>query len=392
MRIMIGSESFYPNISGVAVTTWNLATYLAGQGHEVLVVVPSTSRSSYRESYEEGFYVHRIASIPHPLRRDLRVTTHPLRQIRAIVGSWQPEIIHLQDPTSIGSCLMKIARQSGIPVIISHHFTLEYILSYFRFLKPLQKRSQTFLTRSMRNFYNACEYVICPSETVKQWLLEVGVKVPVEVISNGVNLNQFFSYELPSGIRSDFELPELPIILYVGRIDIGKSLDTLLDAVPMVLENHRAHFVFCGGGNLLNRMRKKTEQQHLEPYVSFLGQLSHNDRDLSRLYQIAACFVIPSCCEAQSIVTMEAMASGLPIVAAAAGALPELVKDGDNGYLFEPENVEDLASKINLILEDRDLAHRMGQHSLEKVIEHEINRNLHKIENVYYEVLRHEKT
>jgi len=84
------------------------------------------------------------------------------------------------------------------------------------------------------------------------------------------------------------------------------------------------------------------------------------------------------------------MASGLPIIAAAAGALPELVQNGDNGYLFAPENIEDLAAKINLILENGELAHRMGQRSLEKVIKHDLNRNLNKIEKIYGEVTRHE--
>ena len=390
MRIIIGSESFYPNISGVAVATWNLATYLVGQGHEVLVLAPSTNRKSYRENFEEGFSVQRLPSIPNPFRKGFRVTMHPAQQINSIVESWQPQVIHLQDPTSIGSCLMKSAQKGGIPIVITHHFTLEYILSYFRFLKPLHKRSQAHLTVKMKDFYNACQYVICPSETVKRWLLGVGVQVPVVVISNGVNLHQFFSYEFPSGIRTDLGLPELPIILYVGRIDVDKSLDTLLDAVPLVLENHKAHFAFCGGGNLLGRLRRKTEQQGLNPYVSFLGQLDHQDHDLPRLYQIATCFVIPSCCEAQSIVTMEAMASGLPIVAAEAGALPELVQNGDNGYLFAPENIKDLAAKINLILENEELAHRMGQRSLEKVIKHDLNRNLNKIEKIYGEVSRHE--
>lgn len=390
MRIMVGSESFYPNISGVAVAAWNLSVYLVGRGHEVLVLAPSANRKSYKETYEEGFTVERLPSIPNPFRKGFRVTTHPRQQIDVIVKTWQPQIIHLQDPTSIGSCLMKSAQKFGIPVVITHHFTLEYILSYFRFLKPLQRRSQARLTNKMKDFYNACQYVICPSETIKKWLLTLGVQSPMVVISNGVNLHQFFSYEYPPGIRSDLGVPEIPIILYVGRIDVDKSLDTLLDAVPLVLRQYKAHFVFCGGGNLLGRLRRRAEQQGLTPHVSFLGQLDHQDHDLPRLYQIATCFVIPSCCEAQSIVTMEAMASGLPIVAAAAGALPELVENGDNGYLFAPEDCEDLAAKINMILENDERAHHMGQRSLEKIIEHDLNRNLHKIEKIYGEVARHE--
>jgi len=390
MRILIGSESFYPNISGVAVSTWNLASYLAGQGHQVLVLAPSTRKSSYWEDMVEGFSVYRLASISNPFRKGFRVTLYPLHKIRLMVEKWLPDVIHLQDPTSIGSCLLKVGKQRAIPVVISHHFTLDYILSYVRFLKPLHNRSRVHLTESMTEFYNNCHYVICPSETVKNWLLAVGVRVPVEAVSNGVNLDRFFSYEPPTRIRAILGLPDLPIVLYVGRIDQDKSLDTLLDAVPRVLEGQRAHFVFCGGGNLLEKLRKKVEQQGLSPYISFLGQFDHQSLDLPRIYQLATCFVIPSCCETQSIVTMEAMASGLPVVAARAGALPELVADDDNGYLFKPGDIEDLARKIILILENPDLRQRMGQRSLEKVLQHELDRNLNKIEQVYYGVVKYE--
>ena len=242
----------------------------------------------------------------------------------------------------------------------------------------------------MANFYNSCQYVICPSETVKSWLLTVGVKVPVAAISNGVDLHRFFSYESPSGIRADLGLPELPIVLYVGRIDQDKSLDTLLEAIPLVLQNQAAHFVFCGGGNLLGRLRKKILQAGLGEQVTFLGQLDHQNQELPRLYQIATCFVIPSQIETQSIVTMEAMASGLPVVAAAAGALPELVSEGDNGSLFDPGDAVELARKIGLILGNPELAQQMGQRSLQKVVEHELSRNLFKIEQIYEGVNRHE--
>ncbi|MCX5779492.1 MAG: glycosyltransferase [Firmicutes bacterium] len=391
MRIMIGSESFYPNISGVAVATENMAAYMASQGHEVLVLAPSTSHVSGQELNPEGFSVQRLGSVPNPFRKGFRVTLHPYRQIKGLVDAWQPDIIHLQDPTSIGSCLLKAARTQAIPVVISHHFTLEYILSYFWYLKPLHRRFREHIIGAMIDFYNSCQYVICPSESVQQWLLAVGVKVPVAAVSNGVNLNRFFSYELPACIRSDWGLPELPIVLYVGRIDQDKSLDTLLDAVPLVLSQHPAHFIFCGGGNLLARLRRKSEQEDFSKQVTFLGQLDHQAQELPRLYQIATCFVIPSRYETQSIVTMEAMASGLPVVAAAAGALPELVGDGDNGYLFTPGDASELADKILLILTNPELALHMGQRSLEKVVQHDLNRNLNKIEQIYDEVIKDEK-
>ncbi|MEN6390491.1 MAG: glycosyltransferase [Syntrophomonas sp.] len=383
MRILIGSESFYPNVSGVAVTARNLASYLAYRGHQVAVLAPSIRPANGHEIYPEGFSVYRFSSIRNPFRKGFRVTMHPYKKILGIVRAWKPDVIHLQDPASICSCLAKAARQCGVPVVISHHFTLDYIMSYLNLLKPLQNYSNAQLTRYFKDFYNRCQYVVCPSELVKDWLISVGVTTPVMVVSNGVNLKRFYSYEAPNSTRTSLGLPNLPIILYVGRIDREKSLDTLLKAAPTILNKRPAHFVFCGGGSLLERLKKQTARSGLADYITFCGQLDHQDETLPRIYQLANCFVIPSCCETQSIVTLEAMAAGLPIVAAAAGALPELVANGENGYLFRPGDHHDLAGKVGLILDNPALAQQMGMHSIELVLKHDINLNMQQIEHIY---------
>lgn len=386
MRIVIGSESFYPNVSGVSVTTFNLASYLAGRGHEVAVVAPSQHHGSYREEFANGFTVWRIGSVSNPFRKDFRVTVYPLRQVRAALAAWLPDVIHLQDPTSIGCVLSREAKARHIPVVISHHFTLDYILTYLRLLKPFHSYLRRRITRAMINFYNSCAHVICPSETVKNDLLQAGLTTSLTAVSNGVNLNRFFAYELPPSVRSASRLPDKPVVLYVGRLDPDKGLETFLDAVPLVLARSKAHFVLCGGGNLLVSLKNLVKEKGLEEYVSFLGPFGYLSPDLPRVYQLATCFVIPSAIESQSIVTLEAMASGLPVVAPSAGALPELVADGDNGFLFPPGDAVVLAEKVNRLLVDRDLCRRMGQRSLEKVIKHELNGSLQKIEEIYYQV------
>lgn len=383
MRILIGSESFYPNVSGVAVTAWNLASYLAAQGHKVAVMAPSIRPADGHEIYAEGFSVYRFSSIRNPFRKGFRVTMYPYKKIQNIVRTWKPDLIHLHDPNSICSCLAKAAQHYGVPVVISHHFSLDYILSYIKLLKPLHNYSIGQLSKYLKDFYNRCQYVVCPSDLVKQWLVSIGVAAPVTVVSNGVNLERFYSYESPDSIRASLGLPNLPIVLYVGRIDREKRLDTILQAVPMILNYRPAHFVFCGGGSLLERLKKQTTRSGLSGQVTFCGQLEHQDETLPRIYQLANCFVMPSCCETQSIVTLEAMAAGLPVVAAAAGALPELVVDGENGYLFRPGDAQDLAHKVGLILDNPAMAEQMGILSIERVLKHDININMQQIEHIY---------
>jgi glycosyltransferase involved in cell wall biosynthesis len=390
MRIMIGSESFHPNISGVAVAARNLATYMANQGHQVMVLAPAPGKKSYVETYPEGFEVYRLMSIPNPFRRNFRVTLLPQQQVKKIVSHWQPDVVHLEDPTSICSCLQRAAKAENIPVIISHHFTVEYILSYLRYCRPLHNPVRRLLTGWTTRFYNQFQQVVCPTETVRQWLQTAGVKAPIKVVSNGVNLDRFFSFSLPEGIRAHFDLPDLPIILYVGRVDPDKHLDTLIQSIPLILTSCQAHFVICGSGNWMKHLRQQVAGLGIDKHISFLGQLDHESDELPQLYQISACFVMPSVFETQSIVTMEAMAAGLPVVAAASGALPELVDDGENGFLFEPGKSADLAAKVIKIISKPELARNMGHQSLRKVYSHEIGRSLVKIARIYREVLDNE--
>ena len=268
MRIMIGSESFHPNISGVAAAARAMAAYLAGQGHQVLVLAPSQNNKDDKETYPEGFEVCRLASIPNPFRQGFRVTVFPRRQVRSIVAQWQPQIIHLEDPASICSCLQGAGRAAGIPIIISHHFTLDYVVSYLRYFKPLHQPVRRYLTRRTARFYNDCRQVICPTETVAEWLHSVGVTAPIAVVSNGVNLDRFFSYSNPVGIRSHFNLPVLPIVLYVGRVDQDKHLPTLIEAIRL---NEKLK-----SGRRKGQRCKRKNRKHCKEGARFIMQLVQN--------------------------------------------------------------------------------------------------------------------
>jgi glycosyltransferase involved in cell wall biosynthesis len=387
MRILLGADSFYPYISGVSITTLNLASYLSAQGHEVVVIAPSKNRRNYKENFDHGFQVWRVGSIPNPFRKDLRMGVYKRRQLRGFIASWQPDIIHLQDPGSIGLALLGPAKSQMVPIVISHHFTLDFVLSYLRFLRPAHTYVRKSLSSALIRFYNSCQHIICPSLTVKQELLAMGLKRPVTVVSNGVNLERFFNEKPSCDISTKYNLPDEPLVLYVGRLAKEKNIATLITAIPLILKRVNAHFVFCGGGELLEDLRKMTDQMDLSAHVSFLGPIDYQSPDLPRIYRSASCFAIPAVMESQSIVTLEAMASGLPIVAAQAGALPELVSDGHNGFLFTPGNSEELAEKICRLLEDPRLGQTMGQRSIMKVVQHEISSSLQIIENIYQEVL-----
>jgi glycosyltransferase involved in cell wall biosynthesis len=335
----------------------------------------------------KGFVVWHIGSFPNPFRKDLRLTVYPWRQMRAVISYWQPSIVHLEDPNPIGWAMLRAAKTHDLPVVISHHFTLDYILSYLEFLKPVHPYVRKGLSAAVLNFYNTANHVICPSETLKSELLAAGLETPVTAVSNGIDLCRFKDSCPPNDFRSGLGLPDVPLVLYVGRIDPDKSLETLVEAMPLVLARHPVHFVFCGGGKMISHLARMIDRLALNQHVSFIGPFDYHSDDLPRIYKDAAMFVIPSQIETQSLVTLEAMASGLPVIAAQAGALPELIADGENGLLFRPGDSEDMASKIIELLDNPDRSRVMGQCGTAKAMEHDINNVLWRIEEIYYHVV-----
>lgn len=382
-KIIIGSASFFPNISGVATTTQVLAKHLAKDGWQVFVFAPSQFFKTFEDSSFPEYKVIRFRSIPNPFRKGFRVSAFSKGQIIQKVAQIQPDIIHLQDPTSICSALLKASQRFKIPVVITNHFYLDYIISYVGFLKIFGKQIRAVLRRYLTRFYNQCQYVICPTETVKRELIKWGVKQPIVAISNVVDLSRFYAHENLGNFYLKYHLPNNPLVLYFGRVDKDKEVSVLIKAIPLVLKEIEAHFVIGGAGDELEKLKTFAESLGLEGKISWLGWIKHESEDLPKIYQAAKVFVIPNRHETQSIVTLEAMAAGLPIVAADSGALPELVQNNQNGYLFHPGDEKDLANKIVSLLKDEQKRKQMAEKSLEISSGQQIQQSLAEIKRIY---------
>src|SRR5690606_18245541 len=171
-------------------------------------------------------------------------------------------------------------------------------------------------------------------------------------------------------------------ILFVGRLTGEKQIDVVLHAMAALDPALDVHFDIAGGGDQRKALEALAAHLGLAGRVTFHGRVT--DEELRELYSRASVFAIASIAELQSIVTMEAMASALPVVGADAVALPHLVHDGENGYLFEPGNVADLADKLTGVLAAGPEGHgRRLRASLDGVAVHDINRALDTFEALY---------
>ncbi len=171
-------------------------------------------------------------------------------------------------------------------------------------------------------------------------------------------------------------------ILFVGRVTGEKHIDVLLRALTLLPAELDAKLEIVGGGDQLRNLQHLAGELGITERVTFTGYVT--DDELREAYHRASVLAMPSIAELQSIVTMEAMASALPVVAANAMALPHLVHDGENGYLFKPGSSEDLAAKLRLVLEASPEDYRaLKEGSMRLIAAHDIQRTLSTFESLY---------
>jgi 1,2-diacylglycerol 3-alpha-glucosyltransferase len=231
------------------------------------------------------------------------------------------------------------------------------------------------------DFYDQCDWVVGVTDTAVRTLKNGEVRREARVISNGVDLARFQPRPRNDNLARRLGIPRKPTVLYTGRLDADKCMDVWVGSIPYVLEQMDAHFIIGGNGTDRARLENNVARLGLASHVSFPGFLA--SEDYPGVYSLADVFAISSPTELQSIVTLEAAASGLPLVAVNAGALPELVQNGLNGFHFEPGNSRQMAEALVRVLKDPGLQRRMGRESRKIALGHDLWGAMRKYEALY---------
>ena len=378
MRILLGADTFAPDVNGAASFTSRLAAGLVERGHEVHVEAPAFSRKHGRfiEEHEgANLIVHRVYSwrwFPHDWLRFVlpwRSQAHAARILDAV----KPDVVHIQSHIVIGRGLARQARIRGIRVLATNHFMPENLIQHTLLPKFLRKTAIRIAWNDAAKTYHLCEAITTPTRKGAEFLEAATDLRGVHAISCGINSSEY---------TPDFSDKRENRILFVGRVTGEKHIDVLIKAVARLDPALDVKLDIVGGGDLLNQLKRLANDVGISDRTTFTGYVS--EEELKAAYTGATVFAIPSIAELQSIATMEAMSSGLPVVAANAMALPHLVHDGDNGYLFEPEDVDDLADKLTRVLTapQHELT-RMKKNSLKFIAPHDIQRTLTTFERLY---------
>ena len=385
MRILTATDTYYPDVNGAAYFTYRLATLLARRGHDVFVMCPSRSFKNTVSNHGE-VAVYGIRSIHLPVYQNFRVS--PLftsRTIRRVIREISPDIVHIQNHFLIGKEAVSAARRLGIPAMGTNHFMPQNLTHYLHLPGIAERWLQRFAWRQFVRVFEQLDFVTTPTRTAAALLVKAGLKKKVVPVSCGIDLERFKPTNDGAYLRRRFAIPtHKRVLLYVGRLDKEKRIDMILRALPDISRAASVHFVLAGIGKEKRNLEELAEKLSIQQTVTFTGFVP--DEDLQNIYRVADLFVTAGVAELQSIVTMEAMASGLPVVAVNAMALPELVHDGENGYLFSDGDGQMFAEKVIAILSDQAMWAKMSEKSLEIIRDHDINKTIEEYESIYSEV------
>lgn len=390
MKILLATESYYPNIDGGAVAQHRLVRELVKHGHEVGVIAPGFSfKSSIEKDNGSTIFRTKGLTLPFYMNNRYHFSPFPIFEVKKIIKKFKPGIVNVCSPYPIGISAMICAKKYGIPVVGSIHILPENMLApftCFRFYEKMRKYAWSYLVY----FYNLFNWATIPTQTGAEMYKTRGLKTNITPISNGVNTETFNPDNDGEYLRKKYGLPKENIVLYTGRINQEKNLDVLIKAIPDVLKEIDAHFLFCGsGGTYKQEMIDLTKTLKVSDKTTFIDFLDW--KDYPNIYPIANVFVMPAEAELQSIVTMEAIASGLPVVVVDKGAVPELARSG-NGFLFESKNSKQLVGHIVKILSDKKLQKTMRAKSLELAKKHSMGTICSQYEKVYENLINTYKT
>ncbi len=365
MKIVILVAGFPPKwLAGTEIATYHIAKHLAKLGHSVHVVT-SLDKGQSRESTEAGFYVHRFPPIrvPYLFAPSLVI---PTLQVVKRIG---PDVIHAQSVLmGLVSFLVKKATKIPYAVYSRGELYMPVLIN-----APLAKLV----------FRNA-DAVIALTGDMRKSIAKFYAG-SIDVIPNGIELEDFTNLSRERARRKLNVDGDEKVIMFVGRFRPEKNVACLIQAMKIVAErNHRVRLFVVGEGPEEEKLRKLTKELNLELKVNFVGQVVH---EKVPEYLIAAdVLVLPSLSEGFPVVLPEAMACGLPIVAARVGGVPEIVIDGENGLLVDPRKPEQVAEAVLKILENYDLATKMSANNIASVRQYSWKTTAEKLVEVYRKI------
>jgi glycosyltransferase involved in cell wall biosynthesis len=370
MKIALFTDAYWPRVNGVTVSVDSFAHALVRAGHQVIIVCPFYPDSTIERittpdseaGQEEKPIVIRVPSIRAPfLKEDRMATYRGLFWLTRQLEAFRPDIVHINTEFIIADFGFIYAKLHNTPIVYTFHTMWEdYVGNYFPaiplfILKFLVKRRLVYVMR-------LADQLIAPSMLARATILNYKVKKKIHLLPTGIDPALFTHEEAEIAAFKELLERRYPllrgkrILLFAGRIAKEKNVTFLLDILPaIVAKQPAAVLLMVGNGPALYPFQEEAERRGLRDHCVCTGYLDR--RDLSLVYAIADLFVFPSLTETQGMVTIEAMISGLPVVAIGEmGTI--MVMGGDNGGFMVKNDPAEFTARVLELLEDGELLRR----------------------------------
>ena len=351
MKVLMFSDVYFPRVNGVSTSIKTFRQGLTDDGVQVHLVAPEYGIT---DSPQDQTWISRVPSLRVPFDPEDRLVS---KRRMVTAGMEQPaSLIHIQTPFAAHYAGLEVARRRRLPVIATYHTLFEEYLHHYVPLVPgaLTRR----LARSWsRRQCNALDAVVVPSSAMADRLREYGVTVPLHVLPTGIPFKDFAQGDREAFRRRHHIPEEVKVALFVGRIAHEKNIDFLLRVAELCRSTHpKLLWVIAGEGPALGELKALAARLGIHHQVRFIGY-QNRVQDLPDCYAGADAFVFASRTETQGLVLLEAMASGLPVVALSAMGTTDIVEPR-LGAVVARDEVENFAAELTALMDDD--ARRLG--------------------------------
>ncbi len=366
MKVAIFSDNFYPELGGIQDSISSLGKELGRLGHQVQFYVPYASSHDYQvaglpaheANLGKNVGISRFYSFPYPspTKQSRMVIPTSLRWLE--LKKFRPDIIHTQTFFGIGLEAIAAAKALDIPIIGTNHWAIAAFGRYSPFsLDVFRRRSLQYVSW----YYNHCDFVTAPSESVFRDMIPYGFEKPHQAVSNPIETSNFTpanSLSEKQKLKRKYGFSDHTMI-FAARLAVEKRIDVLIKTAAEIKKQiPDVTFAMAGHGAAEKELRQLAKKLNVTDNVKFLGTLP--PEQLAEAYRASEVFTIASTSETQSMTLMQALACGLPAVGVNNGPLPEYITKA-HGYIVEPENPKAMAEKVMYLFEHPKTRATMGK-------------------------------
>jgi len=387
MRIAFFTNCYKPLVNGVVTSISSLKEAYERKGNEVYIFAP---RVEDYVDQEKNVFRYRSINLTGKVKYPLPI---PLSfKVKKVITEFNPDIVHVHHPFLLSSVAIMYGKKLGIPKILTLHTQYE---QYAYYVSPVPERvTHEAIKMIISNLAYKTDCVTAPSASMKKIIENYGIKNRIEVIPNAIRLISFKEDDelkrTKIKIKYNFKEDD-KIILFVGRVASEKSIDKIIKALAIIKKRSigKVKLLIVGSGPAMDELKQLARTLKVEEDVIFTGTVGYEE--IQHYYKMAYVFTIASTTETFGIVTIEALASGVPVVAVKAPGAVDILTDGLDGLLVD-NDIEKFANALEKIIREPELREKLSQGALKTSERYSIDTVSERMLNLYREVIEIKKS